>query len=149
MTAHATVLPFSTSGGISSLTRPVLSLASPMTSAIAASIAAGVARAGRTARPASAPPMAAAPASCKTSRRVLAGSPAPARRLRLTILPMLASLLQRRQKRHHILDLLRRQYRLAPEGGGNALKTVDPIVGRHDGVRVDAGGIDDAQAQLR
>src|ERR1700674_1036367 len=40
-TAQGTVLPFSTSGGISSLTLPTFSLASPMTLAIAACISAG------------------------------------------------------------------------------------------------------------
>ena len=55
---------------------------------------------------------------------------------------------QRRQMGDHVLDLLGGQNRLSLERGRDARKTLDPVIGRHDRVRVEAAGIDNPQAQL-
>ena len=57
LTVIGTVLPFSTSGGISSLTLPVRTLASPTMLRIAADCIAGVAATGRTMTITAAPPV--------------------------------------------------------------------------------------------
>ena len=70
LTASGTVLPFSTSGGRSSFTLPVLTEAEPTTLRTASCIAAGVACAGSTAISDASPiPAAAPPAVSRNSRR--------------------------------------------------------------------------------
>jgi hypothetical protein len=64
------VLPFSTSGGISSLTLPVRTTASPTTVLIADVIVAGVASAGRIVTMGTLPSTAALPARLRNCRRV-------------------------------------------------------------------------------
>src|SRR5438128_1870014 len=111
----ATLLPFSTSGGRSSLILPGFTRASPTIWRIACFIDAGVASAGRTAstRP--------TPAAARNWRRVAAAVDA------------LMSVFQRLQVGHHVLDLLRRQRRLAAIILRHAGQAVDPVIRRHDG----------------
>src|SRR5260221_8646622 len=92
----ATLLPFSTSGGRSSLILPRLTAASPTIWRIACFIDAGVAFAGRTesARP--------TPATVARNWRRVA-----------VAVGALMSVFQRLQICHHVLDLLRRQHRLS------------------------------------
>src|SRR3954468_2822187 len=127
----ATELPFSTSGGMLSLILPGLASASPVIWRIAAAIEAGVALAGRT--------MSIAPAPARKARRV-----EPALKNRSSI----SLVLERRQKRHHVLDLLRGQHRLAAEIRRHAGQAVDPVKGRHDGSRIEAGGVNHPQPQF-
>src|ERR1700733_5244977 len=106
LTVLGTVLPFSTSGGMSSLTLPVFTTAAPTTFWIADANMAGVASAGREVTKLKA---AAPPARPRNWRRVeLSGS------------RMVSSLFilftQRHQIGHDILDLFRRQDRLAAPG---------------------------------
>src|SRR5258708_17097170 len=82
VTVSGTVLPFSTSGGMSSVTRPDRGVAPPVTSLIAAAIASGVARADA------------------NGRTVITA--APARKVRREFM----SLLQGCQIGHHHLPLL-------------------------------------------
>jgi len=70
LTASGTVLPFSTSGGRSSFTLPVVTRAGPTTLRMASCISAGVARAGLTwTTDASPMPAAAPPAASRNWRR--------------------------------------------------------------------------------
>src|SRR5438552_4054102 len=103
-----TELPFSTSGGSSSLIRPGLTADAPTTWRIADFIVSGVARAGRT--------ISAAPAAARKVRRFACAS---------------ISVLKRRQVGHHVLDLLGGEYRFATIVRGHADQAVDPIIGRH------------------
>src|SRR5262249_32571039 len=48
----------------------------------------------------------------------------------------------------HILDLLRRQYRLAGEICRDPRQALDTIVRRHDAVRIKPARVDDAKPQL-
>ncbi len=70
LTVIGTVLPFSTSGGISILTFPVRTTASPTTVLIADVIVAGVASAGRSVTMGTVPITAALPARLRNWRRV-------------------------------------------------------------------------------
>src|SRR3954471_3226582 len=127
----ATLLPFSTSGGSSSLTLPAFTVASPTIWRIACFIEAGVASAGRTASARPTPP-----AAARNWRRVAVAVDA------------LISVFQRLQIRHHILDLLGRQHRLAAIILRHAGQTVDPVIRRHDGSRIEAGGVNQPEPQL-
>src|SRR5712671_282122 len=104
-TVSGTVLPFSTSGGMSSLTRPGRTAAPPVTCLMAAASASGVASAG------------------VHGNTVIAA--APARKTRREFM----SLLQGRQIRHDILELLCGKESLAGESLGHALQMVQPIIG--------------------
>src|SRR5712692_6707935 len=70
LTVIGTVLPFSTSGGTSSLTLPVRTSASPTTFLMAEASIAGVASAGRSVTMGTAPITAALPARPRNWRRV-------------------------------------------------------------------------------
>ena len=139
-----TALPLSISSAISNVTLPVCSSAPPVKSLMASVIDAGVATAGRTIR---------------TSGVATPGkeepAPRPARdlagRKSLAALRSLhrGDLAQRQQPGDHVLDLLRVEDRLALEGGTDTRQPIDLEVRRHDGLRVEAAGIGDAQAQLR
>src|SRR5205085_10350922 len=124
-----TVLPFSTSGGRSSSTRPLRISASPTTMRIAVSIWPSA-----TACFGNAAPTAATAPAFKPSRRV--------------IVTRYILILQRHQISHHILDLLRGQDRLAAKTCRHTIETIGPIVGRHDGLRIDLRRIHDPQPQL-
>src|ERR1043165_6741676 len=126
LTVSGTVLPFSTSGGRSSFTRPGVTVAAPTTMRTASCISTGVAPAG--------------------SMRTNAARPSPApsvRNRRRSI-----SVLERHEKRHHVLDLLRGQDGLAAIGRGHPCQTLGSMIRRHDRRRIDAARIDDAQAQM-
>src|ERR1700736_6686769 len=70
LTVIGTVLPFSTSGGTSSLTLPVFTAAVPTTFLIAAAMVSGVAGAGRRLTTGTTPIAAALPARPRKQRRV-------------------------------------------------------------------------------
>ena len=55
---------------------------------------------------------------------------------------------QRGKKRHDILDLFRRQDRLAAPARPTRVEAIDAIIGRHDRRRIEARGIDQPQPQL-
>ena len=107
MTVIGTVLPFSTSGGMSSLTLPVCTAASPMTLRIAAASIAGVASAGRMVTIGTAPSTAAPRRGRRNWRRVDSAGSVHRHFL----------FAQRDEIRHHVLDLLGGQDRLAAPGG--------------------------------
>src|SRR6202521_5727043 len=144
-TVSGTELPFSTSGGTSIVTLPSRTGASPPPSRSAAAMESGVAAAGRSATSWAAPnPPTKLPAVSRKRRRVAAVGSALS-----SIAPPLRYLItQRREKSHHILDLLGRQHRLAAPGRRDAGEPVHPIIGRHDRCRIDPAGIDHAQPQL-
>ena len=146
-TAHGTVLPFSTSGGMSSLTLPRLHLAPRRPPcAIAACIAAGVAL-----RPAATSSGGSRRAGSERAGRLQDGAPRGVHRswsLHVCIVCVHRLVPQRRQKSHHILDLLRVRIGLPRKAGATRCKAVDAIIGRHDRVRVEPAGIDDPQPQL-
>src|SRR5262249_37873839 len=73
------------------------------------------------------------------------GSPAGCRGYLSSLFMLVA---QSREIGDHVLDLLRRQYRLSLKGGSDAGETIDAVVGRHDRVRVEAARIDNPQPQL-
>src|SRR3954451_5877896 len=127
----ATLLPFSTSGGSSSLILPAFTVASPTIWRIACFIEAGVALAGRTA---SAKP---APAAAARNWRRLA-----------VAVDALISVFQRLQIGYDVLDLPGRQHRLAAIILRHAGQAVDPIIRRHDGSRIEAGGVNQPEPQL-
>src|SRR5690349_10916092 len=108
------MFPFSTSGGTSSCTRPLLTAASPTTLRIAARICSGVACAPSAAIVAARPPI-------TTARRV-------APRFRSPSLTFLVSVLQGGEESHHILDLLGRQYRLAAISRRHPIEAVEGVV---------------------
>src|SRR5947209_8733050 len=103
LTVSGTVLPFSTSGGTSSLTLPLRTTAAPTTSRMALASIAGVASAGRSVTPSTA----ALPAMARNRRRLESSGS------RITSPDLLA---QRREIRHDVFDLFRRQDRLAAPG---------------------------------
>src|ERR1700738_4101251 len=123
LTVIGTVLPFSTSGGMSSFTFPVRTTALPTTLRIAAASIAGVASAGRRETTGTAPSAAALPARPRNRRRVefscccITG-------------PFLFT--QACEICHDILDLFRRQDRLAAPCRAYAQQSLDAIIGRHD-----------------
>src|ERR1700690_2476005 len=98
LTVIGTVLPFSTSGGMSSLTLPVFTTAAPTTFRIAAASIAGVASACRSVTIGTAPVTAALPASSRNRRRLDWSG------LRI---PNTLLFVQRHEIRHDILDLFR------------------------------------------
>src|ERR1700692_4559771 len=104
LTVIGTVLPFSTSGGMSSLILPVRTTAAPTTVRIAAASIAGVACAGRSVTIGIAPITAAPPARPRNWRRDF-------RCLRIVGSMLLFA--QACKIRHHILDLFRGQDRFA------------------------------------
>src|SRR4030095_10119014 len=55
---------------------------------------------------------------------------------------------QRHEIRHDILDLFRRQDRLAAPWRADAIKAVGAVIVRHDGRRVEAGGVNEAEPDL-
>src|SRR5450756_1862745 len=125
LTVIGTVLPFSTSGGTSSLTLPVRTTAPPTTLRIAAASIAGVASAGLSVTAGTAPSTAAPPARPRNCRRVEWSCPC---------IPYKTLLFAQGCKiGHHILDLFRRQDRLAAPGRADPHQPVDPIERRHDG----------------
>src|SRR5665647_2291079 len=139
LTVIGTVLPFSTSGGMSSLTFPVRTTALPTTLRIALASIAGVASAGRKLTTGTAPSTAALPARPRKRRRVdfswccIAG-------------PLLVT--QDCEICHDILDLFRRQDRLAAPCLAYAQQSVDAIIGRHDVRGIEAASIDQPQPEL-
>src|SRR5262245_36342286 len=136
-----TALPFSISGGTSIFTLPLLTGASPTTFLIAACIDAGVADAGFTASGSTIPT---APASAAVSIRSGAGLLAACHR-RASWCSLVR---QGREVGDHVPDRLRGQHRLALKGRSHARETVDPVIGRHDRVRVEVACIHDPQPQL-
>src|SRR6266852_349772 len=50
--------------------------------------------------------------------------------------------------RHDILDLLRRQDRLAAPRRTDAVEALDAIIGRHDGRGIEAGRVDETKPKL-
>src|SRR5262252_7977962 len=132
------VLPFSTSGGMSSVTLPLRTGDSPITRWIAAFMVSGAASARRTRRgtvaSADAP---AAPAS--TTRRVYD-----------SVSPVIASssVAQSHQESYDVFDLFRRQYGLAAKRRRDPFKSIQAVIGRHHGVRIRYARIDDPQPQL-
>src|SRR2546430_6145732 len=120
-TVSGTVLPFSTIGGISSLTLPRLIAASPVSPRIASSIAADVAKAGGAseARPTPA-------AASNITRRV---GDALCNRTSITIPSLIA---QGPKEGYHILDLLCGQDRPSQPCAADPREAVDAVVGRHD-----------------
>src|SRR5450759_3549297 len=140
LTVIGTVLPFSTSGGMSSFIFPVRTTAAPTTFRIAAASIAGVASASRSVTTGTAPSTAALPARPRNRRRVefsylrIAGS--------ALLFPQCCKI------RHHILDLVRRQDRLAAPCRADPYQSLDAIVGRHDGCGIEAGGVDQSQPKL-
>src|SRR3954464_2060814 len=127
----ATLLRFSTGGGRSGLTLPGFTFASPTIWRIACFIDAGVASAGRTTSARPTPPVAA-----RNWRRVV------------VVVDALMSIFQRLQIRHDVLDLLRRQHRLAAIILRHAGQAVDPVIRRHDGSRIEAGGVNQPEPQF-
>src|SRR6476646_1539592 len=138
LTVIGTVLPFSTSGGISSLTLPVRTAASPTTFRIAVVSIAGVASAGRTVRTGTSPSTAALPASVRNWRRVESSD--------RCIVSFLFT--QRHQIRHDILDLFGREDRFSLPGSPDAIEPIRPIVGWHDRRGIEARGIDQPEPKL-
>src|SRR3954470_107094 len=100
-----TVLPFSTSGGISILTLPVRTTAAPTTFLIAAANVAGVAPAGCSATIGTVPITAAPPASPRNPRRVDCSC--------LCMVGSAFLFAQCREICHEVFDLFRGQDRLA------------------------------------
>src|ERR1700722_6841501 len=137
LTVIGTVLPFSTSGGMSSLTLPVRTGAVPTMLRMAVESVAGVACAGRSVTIGTAPATA-APARPRNWRRVdRSGS------------RICASLFaQTCEISHDILDLFRRQDRLAAPSLAYADQPLDAIVGRHDGRGIEARRVDQPQPKL-
>src|SRR6516225_8828620 len=139
-TVIGTVLPFSTSGGMSSLILPLRTGASPTTLRIAEVSIAGVAFAWRDVMTGSAPATAAPPARCRTLRRVVCDI------WRIGIDVVLVA--KRRKIGHDVLDLLRRQDRLAAPIRPDAHKAIQTIIGGHDRGRIEMSGVHQAQPQL-
>src|ERR1700677_4875649 len=137
LTVIGTVLPFSTSGGMSSLTFPVFTMAAPTTSRIAVASIAGVASTGGTVITMSA---AMPPARPRNWRRVASGSCIGS--------SLLTLFTQRHQIGHDILDLFRRQDRSAAPIGADAIKSFHPVEGWHHCRRVDARSIHQPESQL-
>src|SRR5476651_453620 len=115
-TVSGTVLPFSISGGMSSLMRPGRSTAPPVTSLIIASRSAGVA--------------CAEPSGRSVTRA------APATKARRSRPRFFISVLQGHKIGHDILDLLGAQDRLTGEALGHALQPIQSIIGWHDRVSI-------------
>src|SRR5262249_7638630 len=130
LTVIGTVLPFSTSGGISSLTLPVCTSASPTTLRMADASIAGVASAGRTVTIGIVPHSAALPARPRKRRRVDGAKSC------MQVLTLLVA--QCCKIGHDILDLFRRQDRPVAPARAHAIEAVDTIIGRHDGRRIEA-----------
>src|ERR1035437_1000300 len=140
LTVIGTVLPFSTSGGTSSLTLPVRTTAAPTTFRMAAARGAGVAAAGCSVTMGTAPSTAAPPARPRNWRRVYSSC------LRTAGPAFLFA--ERCEIRHHILDLPGRQDRLAAPCRADAIEAVHAIVGRHDRRGVEAGCVDQPKPEL-
>src|SRR5215472_9445624 len=134
-TASGTVLPFSTIDGNSSLTLPGCGSASPTTRRIASFMAASVALAfgARGASPAPAAKVS------KIRRRVGRGYSPDCDNM----LPA-----QCHQERHDILDLLGAEDRPAVPALADPREPVDAVIWRHDRIRVEPRGIDEAQPKL-
>src|ERR1043166_2167301 len=134
-TVIGTALPFSTSGGSSSVTLPSCTGASPTTSRIADAMVAGVARAERGARiGASARP----PATARKRRRGALWRS----------MSSIGLVTQRCKECYHIFGLLGREDRLAPKCRHHVVQSVDAVVGRHDGLRIETARVDYPQPQL-
>src|ERR1700733_9644414 len=118
LTVIGTVLPFSTSGGISSLTLPVCTTAAPTTLRMAVASIAGVASAGRSVTIGTAPITAAPLARPRKWRRVECSG--------IRIAGPIFLFTQACKIRHDILDLFRRQDRLAAPCRPDAHQSVDP-----------------------
>src|SRR5258708_31954042 len=174
LTVIGTVLPFSTSGGTLSFTFPVRTGASPLRLPIAEASIAGVASAGRTVTIGIVPHSAAPPARPRKRRRVdgskscmrdqtLLEPSAPIRselnalsfvstrflhanRYPLRLKTLLVA--QRCKIRHDIFDLLRGEDRLAAPIQTHAIQSVDPVIGWHDGCRIEARGVDQPEPKL-
>src|SRR6516165_531112 len=140
LTVIGTVLPFSTSGGISSLTLPVRTGASPTRLRIAALSIAGVASTERVVTMGTAPPTAALPARPRNLRRVVVGE------WRITIYVVLFT--KRCKVGHDIFDLRSGEDRLAVPARSHSRKTVHAIIGRHDRGRIEMRSVDQPQAKL-
>src|SRR5499427_4199085 len=133
------VLPFSTSGGMSSVTLPLRTGASPITRWIAAFIISGVASARR-ARSGAVPNAVTPAIPTRTVRRVMWDS--------LSFVIASSSVPQGHRKRHNVFDLLRRQHRLATKRRCNPFKSIQAVIGRHDRIGVKYARIHDPQPQL-
>src|ERR1700751_5621550 len=126
-TIIGTVLPFSTNGGMSSLTLPARTGASPTRLRSAEVSIAGVASTSRKVTTGSAPATAAPPARCRNVRRVAFA----VRRIAIDTV-----LFPKRCKvSHDVLDLFRRQDRLAAPARTDTCESIDTIIGRHDSCR--------------
>src|SRR6516162_11472975 len=121
LTVIGTVLPFSTSGGISSLTLPVCTGASPTRLRIAALSIAGVASTERTVTMGTAPATAALPARPRNLRRVVVGG------WRIRIYVVLFT--KRCKVGHDIFDLQSGEDRRAAPVRPDSRKTVHAIIG--------------------
>src|ERR1700739_2921784 len=111
LTVIGTVLPFSTSGGTSILTRPVCTTAAPTTFLIALASIAGVASLGRKVTIGTAPITSAGPARPRLPARPKNWRREEFSDLRIRCRAFLFA--QRCEIRHDILDLFGRQDRLA------------------------------------
>src|SRR5579871_6720948 len=60
----------------------------------------------------------------------------------------LRSIAQGHQKRDHVFDLFRGEHGLATKRGRHALESILPVIGRHDGIRIEAARVHDPQSQL-
>src|SRR5260221_1569521 len=140
LTVIGTVLPFSTSGGTSSLTLPVRTGASPTTLRMAEASIAGVPSAGRNVTIGTVPNNAAPPARPRKRRRV-DGS-------KSCMMGQTLLIAQRCKIRHNILDLLRRQDRLAAPARTHVIQAVDAIIGRHDSCGIEVRRVDKSEPKL-
>src|SRR3984893_17163486 len=140
VTVIGTVLPFSTSGGTSILTRPACTSAAPTTFLIALASIAGVASLGRNVTIGTTPITAALPARPRNWRREELSD------LRIWCRAFLFA--QRCEIRHDILDLFGRQDRLAAPCRADAHEAIHAIIGRHDRRRIEARRIDQPQPKL-
>src|SRR5580704_16956829 len=138
---QGTELPFSTSGGKSSLTLPFFTGASPMTARTASCIISGVAAAGRIESCNSTPQPASAPAVLRISRRERSRSISG-------FTSKLKTSLQGYQIGNDVLDFHRREHRLVAKHRRHSGQVIDAIERRHNGRRIGLAGIDDAQPQL-
>src|SRR5580700_8149558 len=140
LTVIGTVLPFSTNGGMSSLTLPVRTSAVPVTLRMAEASIAGVAWSGRTVTTGIAPATAMPPAKPRNWRRVDGVG------LRIDLCASLVA--QRCKVSHDILDLFRRQDRLSLPVPADALESVRAIIGRHDRCWIEARRVHQPQPEL-
>src|SRR5215831_19915400 len=125
---------------MSSLTLPVRTGASPTRLRIAEVSIAGVAPASRDVTTGSAPATAAPPARCRNVLRVVFA----VRRIGIDTI-----LVPKRCKvSHDVLDLFRRQDRLAAPARTHAREPIDAIIGRHDRRGIEVRGIDQPQPKL-